>query len=185
MTDAKSAPSAPATPSSAEKPHQITTDPRFRNPFKYGWKRELVFRATPDATRKTDNKGEVYYHTPAGKKLRTRSEIVTHLRKDQELDIGDFTFVKESIGMPPDQEIVRSAKLQTQAQRSRAPPLPEVSPVLGKRVPKPKMPKGASPPPPAVLGKAPVKPGVAVKRPADTEIIHAKAPPLKSINKAK
>lgn len=197
MTDITSPSTTPSTPSapitsitsitSTEKPHQITTDPRYRNPFKYGWKRELVFRAIPDANRKSDNRGEVYYHAPNGKKLRTKSEITVFLRKDQELDIGDFTFAKESIGMPPDQEIVRNAKVQSSSQRSRPPPIPEISPVLGKRIPKPKMPKGASPPPPAsILNKsASNKSSSGLKRTIETEIIHAKAPPLKNSNKAK
>lgn len=137
----------PKTP--GDKPaHIITTDPRYRNPFKFGWKRELVFRANVDNKQKLENKGEVYYHSPSGKKLRSKGEIQTELRdlKDQKLDIGDFTFAKESIGMPPDLEIVRKAKIQTPSQRKQ--PVPEPVPdVLGKRIPKPKMPKGASPPP--------------------------------------
>lgn len=153
---------ATATSSSShekEKPaHFITRDPRYRNPFKFGWKRELVFRANLENKQKVDNKGEVYYHTPNGKKLRTKAEILGFLRKDQNLDIGDFTFAKESIGMPPDQEIVRSAKIQTPSQRNKSTVLVDtISPDtptagglgLGKRVPKPKMPKGASPPPAA------------------------------------
>lgn len=105
-----------------------------------------------DSKQKVDNKGEVYYHTPNGKKLRTKAEIVSYLRKDEDLDIGDFTFAKESIGMPPDQEIVRSAKIQTPSARHKPVNFldigsPDPSLGFGKRVPKPKMPKGASPPP--------------------------------------
>lgn len=111
-----------------------------------------MFRANLDSKQKVDNKGEVYYHTPNGKKLRTKAEIVQYLRKDQALDIGDFTFAKDSIGMPPDQEIVRSAKIQTPSQRNKPVNFldigtPDPSLGFGKRVPKPKMPKGASPPP--------------------------------------
>lgn len=142
--------STPRTPS--EKPaHIITTDPRYRNPFKHGWRRELVFRANIDNKQKLENKGEVYYHSPNGKKLRSKGEIMNELRdlRDQNLHINDFTFAKESIGMPPDLEIVRKAKIQTPSQRSKPVVLPEPTPdVLGKRIPKPKMPKGASPPPP-------------------------------------
>lgn len=139
--------------------HIIKTDPRFRNPFKFGWRREVVFRANLTSAHKADNRGEVYYHSPSGKKLRTRADIISELRalKDQNLDIGDFSFAKESIGMPPDQEIVRSAKVQTPSQKrqSIAPPEPIQTPeVLGKRVPKPKMPKGASPPPPSLANKS-------------------------------
>lgn len=170
------APSAPVYTDSKEKGHVITRDPRYRNPFKYGWKRELVFRANFDGKQKIENKGEVYYHTPNGKKLRTKADIVAYLRKDQDLDIGDFTFAKESIGMPPDQEIVRNAKIQTPAQRHRASlpmdtPSPEL--VLGKRVPKPKMPKGASPPPPSNAAKS--KNSNAKRAVTETEIIQTKS----------
>lgn len=132
--------------------HFITKDPRFRNPFKYGWKRELVFRANLDSKVKVENKGEVYYHTPNGKKLRTKAEIMVYLRTDEDLDIADFTFSKERIGMPPEQEIVRSAKIQTPSQKSRPTNFldlgsPDPALGFGKRIPKPKMPKGASPPP--------------------------------------
>lgn len=132
--------------------HFITRDPRFRNPFKYGWRRELVFRANLDPTAKVDNKGEVYYHSPNGKKLRTKAEIQAHLPTDGSLDILDFTFAKERIGMPAEQEIVRSAKIQTPSQKHRPTNFldlgtPDPSLGFGKRTPKPKLPKGASPPP--------------------------------------
>jgi len=94
-------------------------------------------------------KGEVYYITPSGKKLRTRHEIQNHLHDD--LTISNFTLVKEAIGASPDDEIIRSAKYYNYARRSAVDPVFMDStppPVLGKRVPKPKMPKGASPPPP-------------------------------------
>lgn len=138
--------------------HIIKTDPRYRNPFKFGWRREVVFRANMQNV-KSDNRGEVYYHSPSGKKLRTKAEIVTELRvlKDQNLDIGDFTFAKESVGMPSEQEIVRSAKIQTSSQKRQSMAMTETvqSPeILGKRVPKPKMPKGASPPPPTTAHKS-------------------------------
>lgn len=139
--------------------HIIKTDPRYRNPFKFGWRREVVFRANMTANQKSDNKGEVYYHSPSGKKLRTKNEILSELRvlKDQNLDIGDFSFAKESIGMPAEQEIVRSAKIQTPSQKRQPTSLPETIPtpeVIGKRIPKPKLPKGASPPPPSSINKS-------------------------------
>lgn len=135
-----------------EKPaHIITTDPRYRNPFKFGWRREFVLRANIENKTKLENKGEVYYHSPNGKKLRSKAEIQAELRDDQNLDIGDFTFAKESIGMPPDQEIVRSAKVQTLPTRRpiTTPIQPEQTEVLGKRIRKPKLPKGATSPPPS------------------------------------
>lgn len=138
-------------PKSGEKPaHFITTDPRYRKPFQFGWRREFVRRAHIDAKTKADNRGEVYYHTPNGKKLRSKSEIQAELKGDPNLDVADFTFAKETIGMSPDQEIVRSAKVQTLPQRKPAVPPADVPEVLGKRIRKPKMPKGASPPPPSM-----------------------------------
>lgn len=92
-------------------------------------------------------KGEVYYITPSGKKLRTRHEIQTHLHDD--LTINNFTLVKEAIGASPDDEIIRPAKYYNYARRSNADPVVAENnqQPLGKRIPKPKMPKGASPPP--------------------------------------
>lgn len=100
-------------------------------------------------------KGEVYYITPSGKKLRTRHEIQNHLHDD--LTINNFTLVKEAIGADPENEIIRSAKFYNFARRSASEiPIAEQMPILGKRTPKPKLPKGASPPPPS--RPTPVKP---------------------------
>lgn len=92
-------------------------------------------------------KGEVYYITPFGKKLRTRHEIQTHLHDD--LTINNFTLVKEAIGASPEDEIIRPAKYYNYARRSNIDPVVNEASQqpLGKRIPKPKMPKGASPPP--------------------------------------
>lgn len=142
-------------------------DPAFKLPFKYGWKRELVswnldsrsqlayfkyfkvLRAEPTMSKE---KGEVYYITPTGKKLRTRHEIQNNLHDD--LTINNFTLVKEAIGAGPEDEIIRPAKYYNYSRRSNLDPvIAEASPpVLGKRVPKPKMPKGASPPPANIPG---------------------------------
>lgn len=92
-------------------------------------------------------KGEVYYITPTGKKLRTRHEIISHLHDD--LTINNFTLVKEAIGAAPEDELIRSAKFYNYSRRSNADPIIVDSSALpNKRVPKPKLPKGASPPPP-------------------------------------
>lgn len=124
---------------------QNVNDPAVKRPFDYGWKRELVYRAQMD---KSKDKGDVYYITPSGKKLRTRNEILHHLHDD--LTLANFTFVKEPIGMTPEQEIIRSAKLQTPTVRRSNPidTVPDPTLGIGKRIPKPKAPKGASPPPP-------------------------------------
>lgn len=101
-------------------------------------------RAEPTMSKE---KGEVYYITPSGKKLRTRHEIMNNLHDD--LTINHFTLVKEAIGAAADDEIIRPAKFYNYSRRSNVDPvIAEASPpLLGKRVPKPKMPKGASPPP--------------------------------------
>ncbi|XP_058459208.1 uncharacterized protein LOC131435391 isoform X2 [Malaya genurostris] len=133
-------------------------DEAFRVPFKYGWKRELVYRANLDGNSK--DKGEVYYITPAGKKLRTRNDIVMALHDGLTLD--NFTFIKDPVGGSPDEEIIRSAKSYGSTPRRSLNSLPVPEPLpdnnLGKRIPKPKMPKGASPPPSAALVRASVAP---------------------------
>ncbi|XP_058060752.1 uncharacterized protein LOC131211333 isoform X2 [Anopheles bellator] len=129
-------------------------DAIYKVPFKYGWKRELVYRANKDGSSK--DKGEVYYITPTGKKLRTRHCIVAALHDDLTLD--NFTFTKEPVGGNPDEETIRSAKSYTNVPKrsvfgSQTAPGLDASPDLGKRVPKPKMPKGASPTPPSTYSK--------------------------------
>ncbi|XP_062554510.1 uncharacterized protein LOC134219695 isoform X2 [Armigeres subalbatus] len=124
-------------------------DEAFKLPFKFGWKRELVYRANLDGNSK--DKGEVYYITPSGKKLRTRNDIVMALHEGLTMD--NFTFIKDPVGGSPDEEIIRSAKSygSTTRRSINSAPVPVVEPPsensLGKRIPKPKMPKGASPPP--------------------------------------
>lgn len=125
-------------------------DPRFKRPFELGWRREVVYRAQlSEEKRRSSDKGEVYYYTPNGRKLRTKTDIIMHLHDG--LVLSDFTFAKEAVGMGPNEEIIRSAK--PKPQNTRRPTnfldLGDPDPTLGfgKRIPKPKMPKGASPPP--------------------------------------
>ncbi len=128
-------------------PYDIT-DEKFKVPFKHGWKRELVYRhQTPDTASKT--KAEVYYITPGGKKLRTKNEIQLHITDG--LDLTMFTFSKEKLNVG-DAEIVRNAKPYTPQNQRKAPVPVDLGDIehglgIGKRIPKPKMPKGASPPP--------------------------------------
>ncbi|XP_041781470.1 uncharacterized protein LOC121598535 isoform X2 [Anopheles merus] len=131
-----------------------TQDDIYKVPFKYGWKRELVYRANMDGNSK--DKGEVYYITPNGKKLRTRNDIVSALHDDLTMD--NFTFAKEPVGGTPDEETIRSAKSYSNVPKRSMPGAAhsmamDTSADLGKRVPKPKMPKGASPPPPSSYAK--------------------------------
>lgn len=84
------------------------TNPNFLKPFKHGWRRELVYRATYDNALKRS--GDIYYYTPNGKKIRSMRELAENL-KDKELTLDDFTFAKEPLGLDdPEKEIVREAK---------------------------------------------------------------------------
>lgn len=124
------------------------TDPTFLEPFKYGWKREMVLRATPGVSKE---KGEIYYITPSGKRLRTRNEISLNLHDD--LKITNFTLIKEALGADPAFEVIRSAKNINSKRISIEPVQGNLTPVIGKRIPKPKAPKGVSPPPYKGSGK--------------------------------
>ncbi|XP_017758289.1 PREDICTED: uncharacterized protein LOC108549429 isoform X1 [Eufriesea mexicana] len=84
------------------------SNPAFKEPFKYGWKRELVFRASTDSTLK--RMADIYYYTPKGKKVRSFREVAEFLNT-KELTIDNFTFFKEPIGLDdPEKEIIRDAK---------------------------------------------------------------------------
>ncbi|XP_033331741.2 uncharacterized protein LOC117223527 isoform X1 [Megalopta genalis] len=84
------------------------TNPAFKEPFKYGWKRELVFRASTDSTLK--RMADIYYYTPKGKKVRSFREVAEFLNT-KELTVDNFTFFKEPIGIDdPEKEIIRDAK---------------------------------------------------------------------------
>lgn len=123
------------------------SDPKYRKPFNVGWKRELVLRSQSS----TNKGGDVYYIAPLGKKCRSRVEILPLLTPDDGLDINDFYWTREPLGLSPEHEIIRSAKPQTPMVKKPVNflDLAEPDPTLGfgKRIPKPKMPKGASPPP--------------------------------------
>uniref|UniRef100_A0A1L8DBZ1 Putative partner of paired n=1 Tax=Nyssomyia neivai TaxID=330878 RepID=A0A1L8DBZ1_9DIPT len=132
-----------------QRPTVRLDDPIFRKPFEYGWKRELVYRAVAGISKE---KGEVYYFTPTSKKLRTRTEIQQNLTHDLTLD--NFTFIKEPLGLGPDLEIIRNAKSNAATMKRASLANTDASPVtespLGKRIPKPKGPKGGSPPPSSI-----------------------------------
>lgn len=118
-------------------------DSYYKKPFEYGWKRELVWRANLEASK---DKADVYFISPAGKKLRARSDIVPLLEGD--LTIDHFCFVREPLGAGPELETVRSAKPSSRASVAAATLAAAPSPPnIGKRISKPKGPKGASPPP--------------------------------------
>ncbi|XP_005107503.1 uncharacterized protein LOC101864548 [Aplysia californica] len=80
----------------------------LRKPFKYGWKRELVYRNATDSG--GNRMCDVYYFPPKGRKLRSMVEIGTFLSKDKDspVNLTNFTFRKLVMFGPPD-EVVRSA----------------------------------------------------------------------------
>lgn len=133
---------AQAVQTPAKKPISPKDD-FYKKPFEYGWRRELVWRANLEQSK---DKADVYFISPAGKKLRARNEIIPLLEGD--LTIDHFCFTREPLGVGPELETVRSAKPSsrasvTAATLAAAPNIPNI----GKRVSKPKGPKGASPPP--------------------------------------
>lgn len=104
--------SSPGTPL-IKKP-KVSVDlsnPNYLKPFKYGWKRELVYRATSDSSVKRN--GDIYYYTPSGKKVRSMREVSENL-KNKELSLEDFSFFKEPLGLDdPEKEIIREAKTKS------------------------------------------------------------------------
>lgn len=97
------------TPASTKKGKPVNMcAPAYLKPFKLGWKRELVYRATSDNPLKRS--GDIYYYTPTGKKLRSMREISDNLR-NTDLTLENFTFFKEPLGLDdPEKEIIRDAK---------------------------------------------------------------------------
>ncbi|KAJ8687176.1 hypothetical protein QAD02_022970 [Eretmocerus hayati] len=101
-----------ASPGNAvrQKSSVDVTNPIFREPFKYGWKRELVYRATGQTEHSLKRMADIYYYTPEGKKVRSYREVVEFLTTS-ELTIDNFTFFKEPLGVnDPEKEIIRDAK---------------------------------------------------------------------------
>ncbi|XP_018799890.1 PREDICTED: uncharacterized protein LOC108975670 isoform X3 [Bactrocera latifrons] len=133
-----------ATPSGigvTKKPLSAQND-FYKKPFDYGWKRELVWRANIESSK---DKADVYFISPGGKKLRTRSDILPLLEGD--LTIDHFSFAREPLGVGSDFETVRSAKPSSRVSAAAATIAAAPTPNIGKRISKPKGPKGASPPP--------------------------------------
>ncbi|XP_073835188.1 uncharacterized protein isoform X2 [Musca autumnalis] len=140
--DMKPVVQTPAAVAVTKKPTS-PQDEFYKKPFDFGWKRELVWRANIEASK---DKADVYFISPAGKKLRARNEIIPLLEGD--LTIDHFCFAKEPLGAAPEFEIVRSAKPSARSSVATATLAAAPSPpIVGKRVSKPKGPKGASPPP--------------------------------------
>ncbi|XP_004536142.1 uncharacterized protein LOC101450454 isoform X2 [Ceratitis capitata] len=134
--------SAPPTSANISKKALSAQDDFYKKPFEFGWKRELVWRANIESSK---DKADVYFITPGGKKLRTRSDILPLLEGD--LTIDHFSFAREPLGMGPEFETVRSAKPSSRVSSAAATIAAAPAPNIGKRISKPKGPKGASPPP--------------------------------------
>ncbi|XP_017881306.1 uncharacterized protein LOC108625648 isoform X2 [Ceratina calcarata] len=113
-------PASPSSPSGKQKLVVDMSNPAFKEPFKYGWKRELVFRASTDPSLK--KMADIYYYTPKGKKVRSFREVAEFLNT-KELTIDNFTFFKEPIGLDdPEKEIIRNAKKLKGTAVSTTPP---------------------------------------------------------------
>ncbi|KAH8368125.1 hypothetical protein KR084_007475 [Drosophila pseudotakahashii] len=136
----EAAPEAPPTPSALKLK---ATDEFYRLPFAYGWKRELVLPSTGNPKRRT---GDVFFIAPNGRKLRSREDIVPMLKG--ELTIEHFCFQRQAQDAGPEYELVRRATPSNVQRRKSQQAVAQPAPlsVTGKRVSKPKVPKGASPP---------------------------------------
>ncbi|XP_076281260.1 uncharacterized protein LOC143209475 isoform X2 [Lasioglossum baleicum] len=148
-----------ASPGSTVKQKMIIdmTNPAFKEPFKYGWKRELVFRASTDVNLK--RMADIYYYTPKGKKVRSFREVAEFLNTKQ-LTVDNFTFFKEPIGIEdPTKEIIRDAK-RMRGSIGTTPPrksFPHKKSTPGRK---------AAEPPPTTLVSVPTKPAKSPKTPS-------------------
>ncbi|XP_017036469.1 nucleolar protein dao-5 isoform X2 [Drosophila kikkawai] len=117
------------------------TDEFYRLPFSYGWRRELVLPSLGNPKRRT---GDVFFISPSGRKLRSREDIIPLLEGD--LTIQHFCFQRASQEVGPQYEVVRRATPALYRSKQNEASQEQDLAVTGKRVPKPKVPKGASPP---------------------------------------
>ncbi|XP_048484024.1 uncharacterized protein LOC105396758 [Plutella xylostella] len=141
---ASSAASSPAHRGARRATTEMSS-PLLRVPLERGWRRELVYRAALDSHSRRN--ADIYYYMPSGKKLRSTREVTENL-SGTGLTLENFSFFKEPLGVDdPEKEIIRDAKM---IRKSEVAPPPAPAPVEGKRTPKPKPPKGASPEPPSV-----------------------------------
>ncbi|XP_060646844.1 serine-rich adhesin for platelets isoform X1 [Drosophila nasuta] len=157
-----------------------STDNYYKLPFKYGWKRELVMRSGNSSQSASRQRADVVFISPAGKKMRSRDDIIPLL--SGELTIDHFCFQRALQNAGEEFETMRTAQpavehrksmaaakqlreeqqqqLKSQPKQSQSqshpktpavvkevPQTPPAELVSGKRIPKPKAPKGASPPP--------------------------------------
>ncbi|XP_033207190.1 uncharacterized protein LOC117166881 [Belonocnema kinseyi] len=172
------------SPPSTGKHKVDLTNPAFQEPFKHGWKRELVFRGTGfDANMK--KMSDIYYITPKGKKVRSFREVSTSLTAKENLTLENFTFHKEALGLnDPEKEIIREARKGKDATPITKTPNKKV----GAPAKKSTTPKKAEDPPestPLVKSPPPLTKAVAkaAKTPATLKVKAAKKTPLKKETK--
>ncbi|XP_034947108.1 uncharacterized protein [Chelonus insularis] len=100
--------SGSATSTSIMKQKSVDiTNPLFKEPFKYGWKRELIYNKG-DLENSSQKAIKVFYITPKGnKKVYNLKQVAEHLNT-KELTIDNFTFIQEPIGINDSEcEIIR------------------------------------------------------------------------------
>lgn len=64
-----------ATSPTQGKPKIDLSNPAFQEPFKCGWKREIVYRGNANESNTKPKMADVYYVAPKGKKIRSLKEI--------------------------------------------------------------------------------------------------------------
>ncbi|KAI9554373.1 hypothetical protein GHT06_019645 [Daphnia sinensis] len=112
MSDSSSSLIKPS--SNGKKPYSDFSilSPLFKEPFKKGWKREVVYRAIVGNERR--NMCDIYYFAPDGKKLRSGREVADYLKQTKSsFTLENFTFFREPIGMDVKYEVIRLARLRT------------------------------------------------------------------------
>ncbi|XP_063977307.1 uncharacterized protein LOC135162594 isoform X2 [Diachasmimorpha longicaudata] len=92
----------------SNNPNVDMSNPLYKEPFKFGWKREMVYKGGFDNPSK--RLADIYYYSPKGKKVKSLREVAECLTT-KELSLDNFTFYKEPIGVDdPSMEVIRDAK---------------------------------------------------------------------------
>lgn len=170
-TSATPAPSTPTPTTTAgsdpgrPKGSVDITNPAYREPFNFGWKREMVFRGT-NAENQGKRMADIYYYTPEGKKVRSYREVVKFL-SNTKLTIDNFTFFKEPLGVnDPNIEIIREAKKPKDSFGTPTVKAPVTPKVVQKPTPKPA--KAVSKPTPKPAAKPAANKSLNKSTPAKT-----------------
>ncbi|KAF0307693.1 hypothetical protein FJT64_021005 [Amphibalanus amphitrite] len=107
--------------SSEDEVKEITLKGPLAEPFKHGWRREVVRRSTFNSG-KNRHRFDCYYYMPNGKKLRSKREVEDALEAldDEDMDISNFSFAHQLVGVGPPHESMREAGANTTPVRSAA-----------------------------------------------------------------